>query len=191
MSIFKLAMPFLCAAAALTAQVPVDLNGLAVAAGRYASHGVQGQPHQPALDLRLLKGDNGADPSILMGKATDVQRWTVFYDASPTAKDELVPPIGSASVKCIRGLFSDFFTSPSAIPNCKSLEATWFALNLDAAIAQLNANGYIRGFSEVSVRRPDGLGIPDEPVYVFTCPWERTIVAISTNTGAVIWYQQF
>ncbi len=189
MSILRPALTLLCAAGALSAQVPVDLNGLAAAAQRYANHGVQGQAHPLALDLRLMKGDNGGDPDTLMGRSADVVRWTVFYNARPGL--EALAQARSASVKCTRGTFGDFFTSPSPIPDCKSLEATWLAVNLDAAIGQLNANGYVRGFSLVAVKRPQVPGISDEPVYVFTCPWERQEVAISAATGAMVWIQQF
>ena len=71
------------------------------------------------------------------------------------------------------------------------MEFTWLAVSLDGAIAQLNANGYVRGFSQVEVKKPDLPGIADDPVYVFTCPWERAKVAISANNGAFLWYQMF
>ncbi len=190
----KPAMVLLCAAGTLAAQGAVDLNSLASAAKRYASHGLQGT-HTPAtLDLRLVRGDSGGNPAFLMSKASDVQRWTLFYQALyqvPEEAGSVLPRPRSASVKCTKGVFSDFFLSTPPIPGCKSMEFTWVALSLDAAIASLNANGYVRGFSQVETKRPDGQGYPDELVYVFTCPWERAKVAISGNTGALAWYQMY
>ena len=119
MPFLKPAITLLCAAGALGAQAPVDLNGLAAAAIRYASHGVAGQHNPPALDLRLMRGDNGGDAQHLMAKATDVARWTIFYDASygkAPAQAELVKP-RSASVKCIKGAFTDFFMAEAPVPN--------------------------------------------------------------------------
>lgn len=194
MFIVKSAMILLCAAGALAAQGFVDLNSLASAAKRYASHGLQGT-HSPAtLDLRLVRGDNGANPAYLMSKASDVQRWTLFYEAQyqvPEEAGSVLPRPRSASVKCTRGLFSDFFLSAPPISGCKSMEFTWVAVSLDAAIANLNLHGYVRGFSQVETKRPDANGYPDELVYVFTCPWERAKVAISGNTGALAWYQMY
>ena len=77
----------------------------------------------------------------------------------------------------------------ASVPDCKSLENTWLAITLDGAIAQLNANGYSRGFSQVETLRPDLAGYPEETVYVFTCPPERTEVAISASTGALTWHR--
>ncbi|BDU71400.1 hypothetical protein [Mesoterricola silvestris] len=190
----KAALMALCTAGALSAQGAVDLNGLASAAKRFASQGLQGT-HSPAdLDLRLVRGDNGGNPAYLMSRAADVQRWTLFYEARYPVPEEAVAPAPrprSASVKCTKGLFSDFLLSKSSIPACKSMENTWVAVNLDSAIAGLNANGYVRGFSQVETKRPDAPGYPDELVYVFTCPWERAKVAISGNTGALAWYQMY
>ena len=194
MFIAKSAMILLCAVGTLAAQGSVDLNSLASAAKRYTSHGLQGT-HSPAtLDLRLVRGDNGGNPAFLMAKASDVQRWTLFYDAQYQVSEEagsVLPRPRSASVKCTKGLFSDFFLSAPPIPGCKSMEFTWVAVSLDSAIANLNLNGYVRGFSQVETKRPDAPSYPDELVYVFTCPWERAKVAISGNTGALAWYQMY
>jgi len=197
----KRAATILCVAGALGAQTPVDLNGLAVAASHYVSHGLQGQAHAPALDLRLLRGDNGGDAVHLMSAAADVVRWTLFYNASygrPALQEDLALPVQedltlarSASAKCCKGTFSDFLLAKAPIPASKSMEFTWLAVTLDAAIARLNANGYVRGFSQVEVKKPDVPGLSDESVYIFTCPWERTKVAISANNGAFVWYQMF
>jgi|GEM_PF-1151237 len=193
----RLAALITCATVGLGAQVAVDLNSLTAAAARFASKGFQGQQHGQSLDLHLMRGDNGGNTSWLMTRSADVQRWTLFYDinyenAPANAQTDIVLPAPrSASLKCCRGVFSDFFTSQPPIPNCKSMESTWMALSLDAAIAHLNTQGYQRGFSKVEVKRPDAPGIPGELVYVFTCPWERANVAISASTGAMVWLQMF
>lgn len=195
MRAFNLASAFLGAACVLSAQTPVDLNSLASAAAKFASRRVQGQQHPATLDLRLIRGDNGGNPTLLMTRASDVQRWTLFYDASyadendQPAEASLLPR--SASLKCTRGLFSDFQLSKPPIPNTKSLEDTWFATTLDGAIHMLNAYGYVRGFSQVETRHPELPEYPDETVYVFNCPWERSLVAISTSTGLLSWYQVY
>lgn len=192
MFILRPTLTLLCATSILGAQSPVDLNSLAMAAKRYASHGLQGQQFPATLDLREMKGDNGGNPNFLMMKATDVQRWTVFYNTSykTPSEDEIVRP-KSASLKCVQGVFSDFFMSPQAIPDCKSIEFTWLAVPLDGAIAHLNALGFVRGFSLVETKDPDLTGFPPGLVYVFTCPWERTKVAISATTGALSWTESF
>lgn len=190
----RAAMILLCAAGTLAAQGAVDLNGLTAAARRYASQGLQGTQSHATLDLRLLRGDNGGNPALLMTKASDVQRWTIFYEAQYKLGSEegaALPKPHSASLKCTRGIFSDFFLSTPSIPQCKSMEFTWVAVSLDAAVYNLNLHGYVRGFSQVETKRPEAPGYPDELVYVFTCPWERTKVAISGNTGALAWYQMY
>lgn len=193
MRTFKHLSALLGMACVLSAQAPVDFNSLATAAARFASRRVQGQQHPATLDLRLVRGDNGGNPAVLMSRASDVQRWTLFYNATYMEKDPVAgnPLPRSASLKCVRGTFSDFMMSKPPIPDCKTLEETWFATSLDGAIATLNANGYVRGFSQVEVKRPDLAGCPDDCVCVFTCPWERARVAISTTTGALLWYQSF
>ena len=144
---------------------------------------------QASLDLRLMKGDGGNVPATLMARAADVQHWSIFYNLAGTGTDPDRPR--SASLQCTRGQFSDFSTARPAVPDCQSLEDTWVAVTLDSAIAQLNALGYVRGFAGVELKRPDLPGLPADLVYVFDCPWERTYVAISGNTGAEVWYQVY
>ena len=187
MSIGRIALALL--GAAVAAQAQVDLNTLESSASRFASHGVQGLPGQASLDLRLMKGDGGNVPATLMARAADVQHWSIFYNLAGTGTDPDRPR--SASLQCTRGQFSDFSTARPAVPDCQSLEDTWVAVTLDSAIAQLNALGYVRGFAGVELKRPDLPGLPADLVYVFDCPWERTYVAISGNTGAEVWYQVY
>lgn len=191
MSRLKLLPAILLAACSLAAQAAVDLNSLAAAAARYATRGVQGSRLPMSLDLRLMRGESGTDPNVLMNTAQDVQHWTLFYDASYPDPGPLPKSPRSASVKCTKGVFHDFLTAQEPIPECKSLDATWIPLSLDAAVAQLNAYGYVRGFTRVETRRPERPGVPPDLVYVFTCPLERTLVAISATTGALSWYQMF
>jgi hypothetical protein len=58
---------------------------------------------------------------------------------------------------------------------------------LDAAIASLNAYGFVRGFQSVDLVRPSLPDFPDDYVYVFNCPWERRQVAISCQNGSLVW----
>jgi len=183
----RTALALLCIAVA--AQAQVDLNTLESAASRYTSHGVTGIPNHASLDLQLLRGDGGTVPATLMVRAADVQHWSLFYNLAGVGAGPDQPR--SVDLQCDKGLFSGISTGRSPIPDCRSLEDLWVAVTLDAAIAQLNGLGYVRGFSEVELRRPDLPGVPAEPVYVFNCPWERTYVAISGNTGAMTWYQVY
>ena len=193
MTFLKPALTLLCASGILAAQAPIDLNGLVAAAAKYSNHGLQGEQRPPAaLDLRLMRGDNDAQPAFLMVRATDVTRWTIFYNAEyPKPVPETIVLPRSASLKCVKGIFTDFLLSTPAVPDCKTMDNMWLPLPLDGAIAALNTSGYVRGFSQVEVKRPDLPGCPDGLVYVFTCPWERTRVAISCATGAVSWYQMY
>jgi hypothetical protein len=197
MSRLTLLPAIILAACALPGQAAVDLNGLAAAAGRFATRGMQGSQFPLNLDLRLIRGEGDPKGQVLMGTAQDVQSWVLFYNAANTLNATTTPsdvlPAGprSASVKCTKGVFHDFLTAPAPIPDCKSLDGTWFAVSLDAAVTQLNALGYVRGFSRVEARRPNRPDTPPDLVYVFTCPWERTNVAISATTGALAWYQTF
>jgi hypothetical protein len=77
------------------------------------------------------------------------------------------------------------------VTGVKSLEYSWVGISLDAAIGQLNALGYVRGFTKVTLERPANPHIPDEYVYVFNCPLERTLVALSTQNGALIWTESY
>jgi hypothetical protein len=183
-----------CAGTAVLAQTAGDLNALASAASRYAAHGVAGTRQPVMLDLREIKGESALLPGALMTKALDIQRWTFFYDAGPNPGDEGAAPEAaskSASCKCVNSLFSDFHFSPKPIPATKSLEYTWVAVTLDQAIQQLNLQGYVRGFSDVKLMRPDQPDIPDGFVYIFDCPWERTLVAISASSGETTWLEHY
>jgi len=189
----KWLIPLVCASTSLLAQSTNDLNGLVSVAAHYVSSGVAGTHTPMVLSLNKIVGDNGSGtPEFLMTKATDVQHWTFLYrtnaarpeDASPDAKPKLHP---TAQAECSLGVFKNFHFSDKPITGTKSLEDTWVAVSLDNAILNLNANGYIRGFSGVSMQRPDLPNWPDEYVYVFTCPWERRKVAISCQTGALTW----
>jgi len=190
-------LPLVCAGTALMAQTTSDLNGLVSAASKFTAMGVSGSRTQAKLDLRQIKGESALQPGALMTRALDIQRWTFFYDvnAAPAGTDGedagARPPAKSASCKCVNSLFSDFHFSAKAIPEAKSLESTWIAATLEQAISALNAQGYVRGFSEVKLMRPDRQGIPDGFVYIFNCPWERTLVAISAASGQASWLEQY
>ena len=189
----KWILPVVVASGSLVAQTANDLNGLAVAASRYVASGMAGSHDPQPLELHRISGDNGTPGSgTLMSRATDVQHWTFLYridstlpaDASADAKPK---PRVAAQAECTKGVFNNFRFSDKPVANAKSLEFTWVAVPLDTAIQDLNANGFIRGFSSVEVLRPDLAQWPDDMVYLFNCPWERREVAISAQTGAMLW----
>lgn len=153
-----------------------------------------------------MAGDIGTRNSpVLMSRATDVQHWTFVYrlgaaapapgaDSAPAdaaGEGIVLPQHRAVLAECSRGVFNKFRYSPKPVLGMKSLEYTWVAVSLDNAILNLNANGYIRGFSSVALVRPDSPRVSDEFVYVFNCPWERTNVAISCQTGALTWTEMY
>jgi len=190
MFMFKRMLPALCISLAATAQAPADLNGLVAAARGVASQGMHGQKDPGALDLQSILGE-GENPVILLNTAQDVQHWTLSYAVKYLGPPQPQPLPQTASLDCIRGKFGNFLLSEPPLLGHQSLENTWFAIPLGTAISQLNLNGYQRGFSRVELKRLLQAGVPDEMVYVFTCPWERARVAISANTGSLVWYQMF
>jgi hypothetical protein len=193
-------IPIACISAAAMAQGAVDLNGLEAAAAHYVSSGMAGAHDPETLALSKIVGTYGSQSTdVLMTKATDVQHWTFLYrigaeTPSPAPPEAQAPPPQvppephrAVTAECTQGVFNHFRYSSRAVKGVKSLEYTWAAVSLDQAIANLNANGYVRGFTNVEVVRPDEPNWPDEFVYVFTCPWERQRVAISCQTGALAW----
>jgi len=196
MSPLKWMIPVACLSTAMMAQSATDLNGLVAAAARYVSSGMSGVHDPEPLALCKVVGNNGSQvPDLLMTRATDVQHWIFTYKVGAGPSGPAAPqdpaagpkPRLAAQAECTRGVFNSFHFSSSPVKNVKSLEFTWAAVSLDSAIAGLNANGYVRGFSSVELMRPDLPGWPDDYVYVFTCPWERREVAISCQTGAMTW----
>jgi len=195
MNPIKWLVPIACVSTSLLAQTASDLNTLVSAAAHYVTEGVAGA-HDPAvLALSKIVGNNNSQ-EYLMSKSTDVTHWTFLFSVSnPKTEDgsgEAQPkPHLSAQAECTKGVFNNFRYSDKPIKNVKSLEYTWVGVSLDNAILNLNANGYIRGFSSVTLQRPDLVNWPDDYVYVFTCPWERREVAISCQTGALTWTYGF
>ena len=208
MSITKWILPALCVTGTLSAQALGDLNGLVSSAGKYVHTGMAGTPKPMPLELVKISGDNGSPEEVLMYRSVDVQHWRFTYridvkdgatlDAAPEAADPAADPTEDAkapapkphrsvNAECTHGVFGGFKYSPSAVLDFKTLENTWIGVPLEDAIDQLKANGYVRGFSKVTLARPTDRRVPDEYVYVFNCPWERTQVAISTQTGALAW----
>jgi len=196
MNLFKFIVPLACISINLPAQSTNDLNGLVSVAAHYVSSGMAGTRQPVALALHKVVGDNGALASqFLMSRASDVQHWTFMYrinaaETSATGPDCLPDKPGpkvSAQAQCTNGVFNSFLLSDKPVVGVKSLENTWVAIPLDGAIQNLNANGYVQGFSSVELVRPDRPNLPDDMAYVFTCPWERRVVAISSQTGALAW----
>lgn len=196
----KWMIPMAFIGTALAAQSASDLNGLVAAASHYVSSGMAGAHDPETLALSKITGGSGSPlPGILMTTATDVQQWTFLYrvgngpfkpgadpDPDPNPNPEPQPHV-AVLADCTQGVFGDFRYSSVAVTGLKSLEFTWVAVPLDTAILNLNANGYVRGFASVDLMRPDIPNFSDEFAYVFNCPWERREVAISCQTGALIW----
>ena len=210
----KWILPIVCAGTALTAQTSNDLNGLAAAARRYVSSGMAGSHDPQPMELCRMAGDIGTpNAPVLMTRATDVQHWTFLYRLGGGAPEAPGAPVSAAGLsgqedaaaddgivlpqhkavlaECSKGVFNRFRYSPKPVQAMKSLEYTWVAVPLESAILYLNANGYIRGFSSVALVRPDAPRYPDEFVYLFNCPWERTRVAISCQSGAMVWTEMY
>jgi hypothetical protein len=197
MSLSTWLLPAVFVSTALFSQTVGDLNGLVAAAGHYASHGMGGTRDAQALAIHKITGTNGGKGDILMSRSVDVSHWQFLYHINQPVAAEgvdegvLPKPHRSVLVECDKGIFGSFKYSPSMVTGVKSLEFTWIAISLDTAIAQLNNLGYVRGFSSVALERPANPQFPDEYVYLFKCPWERTLVAISTQTGAFTWSQGY
>ena len=190
----NLIVPIIFAGTTLMAQSSGDINVLASAAAQFAAHGMGGTRHQAQLDLREIRGESALVPGALMNTALDIQRWTFFYNVNALPGGEGAPDLPtprSASCKCVNSIFSDFHFSAAPIPAAKSLEYTWAAVSVGQAIQALNQQGYVRGFSDVKLVRPDAPNTPDGYVYLFNCPWERTLVAVSAASGAVTWLEQY
>ena len=192
MSLTKWILPILCSSGALFAQTLGDLNGLIAGASHYVSRGMAGTHDPKPLEICKIIGENGGQPEVLMTRSVDVVHWNFLYRIDvrqgAAGEEEATPkPHHSVSVECNRGVYGNFKYSPAMITGVKSLENTWIGVSLGDAIEQLNNLGYVRGFSKVTLARPLNPALPDEYVYVFNCPWERTEVAISTQTGALTW----
>jgi hypothetical protein len=192
----KWMIPIAFVSTSLFAQTANDLNGLMSAASHYVSSGMAGARDPEPLNLNKVIGNySSAMPNVLMTKATDVQHWIFQYKFSPTKTgqdDSLDPeakptPHAAVEAQCTQGIFNNFRYLSNAITGTKSLEYTWVAVSLDNAIASLNANGYLQGFTSVELVRPDLPNWPDDFVYVFNCPMERREVGISCQTGALAW----
>jgi hypothetical protein len=189
-------IPIAFVSTSLFAQAGNDLNGLVSAASHYVSNGMSGARDPETLNLNKVIGNySDAMPNVLMTKATDVQHWIFQYKFSTTKdsqEDSLDPegkPIHHAAVEaqCTQGVFSSFRYLSKPVTGTKSLEYTWVAVSLDNAIANLNTNGYVQGFTSVELVRPDLPNWPDDFVYLFNCPLERREVGISCQTGALAW----
>jgi hypothetical protein len=193
MNPIKWLIPIACISTSMLAQTANDLNGLVAAAAHYVSSGLAGTHDTESLVLGKIIGNNGSQaPTYLMTKATDVQHWTFLYQVNGARPGDVVAdpqpkPHLSAQAECTQGVFKNFHFSDQPVKGVKSLEFTWVAVSLDNAIANLNANGFVRGFSSVELMRPDLANWPDDYVYVFNCPWERQEVGISCQTGAMAW----
>jgi len=199
-------IPAACLTTALAAQSVNDLNGLVSAAGKFVSSGMAASRDPQTLGLHKIVGNyDDKAPNTLMGKAADVQHWTFLYKINaggPGHKDLdeagtcPQPPSGpklhvAVTAECTKGVFHDFRYSAKPVTGFKPLDYTWMAVSLDSAVASLNASGYVRGFTAVSIMRPDRPNWPDDLVYVFSCPFERQDVAISCQTGTLAWTYPF
>jgi len=69
----------------------------------------------------------------------------------------------------------------------ESPEALRTLEHIDAAIGSLNTQGYLQGFTSVTLMRSTNPQLPDAYVYAFNCPLDRTVVGISASSGQVLW----
>ena len=194
MSPLKWILPIVCVAGTLSAQSLGDLNGLINTASHYVHQGMSGTPHPQTLELCKVVGDNGGKEDELMTRSVDVVHWKFQYriDVGSASKDSKTAapapkPPHSVLVECDRGVFGGFKYSETVVNDVQSLENTWIGISLEDAIDALKAAGYNRGFSRVILARPANTAVPDEYVYAFDCPWERTQVGVSTQTGELVW----
>lgn len=191
----KWMIPVVCASTFLAAQSVADINSLEAVASHYVSGGMASSHDPQALNLCKVAGDAGGPiPGLLMGKAADVQHWTFLYRIATgqagAQEDPSAPsaePHRSVLAECTEGVFGNFRYSPDSVSGLKSLDNTWVAVPLDAAISSLVAIGYPWGFDRVAIIRPDGGSLSDDMVYVFDCPTVRQEVAVSCQTGALAW----
>jgi len=185
-------LPVLCAGGTLFAQTMGDLNGLTQAASHYVSHGMAaGRDTQP-LELTRIFGDTG-DSATLITKGVQIIHWTFQYRVVQTPGLDTLgeEPHRQVLAQCHRGIFDDFQYSQALVTDAKSLEFAWIAVSLDDAITQLGKHGFTKGFAKVTLMRPMNPTLPDEYVYVFDCPGDKAIVAISTQTGALMWTERY
>jgi hypothetical protein len=81
--------------------------------------------------------------------------------------------------------------SPLPVFDCKCLEWVWITVTLDAAVAQLRCQGFIRGFTSMTLMRPLYFRYPDECTYVFKCALDHAYVGISAETGQFLWAEPY
>jgi hypothetical protein len=188
MSSIRWILPVLCASAALSAQSLGDLNSLVDSAAKYLHHGLQGTQHPLTPELCKISGDSGSADE-LMSRSIDVVHWKFLYRIDVGGQTEVIPdkPKRSIITECKRGVFGGLQYSTAPVTDAKTLENTWIGISLDDALVQLRARGYTRGFSKVTLARPSSPDLPDEYVYVFDCPLERSQVAISTQDASLVW----
>ena len=191
-------IPILCSGVALCAQSLGDLNGLTQAAAHYCSHGMAAERDPESLALYRIIGDQGGVSASLMTKGVDVVHWSFQYKllpvgANPGPNDELPAADGArqgVTAECDRGIFAHFQYTSALVTDARSLEYTWIAISLDDALAQVKAHGYSGKFNRVTLMRPMNPRIPDEYVYIFECPADNARVAISTQTGDLMWTER-
>ena len=109
-------------------------------------------------------------------------------DPGPAPAPQPAPqPFLSASAQCSQGIFGDFRLSPTSISDSKTIAGAWVATSIDAAIGTLNNQGYVQGFTSVTLMRSTNPQLPDAYVYAFNCPLESTVVGISASSGQLLW----
>jgi len=192
-------IPVLCSGVALCAQSLGDLNGLAQAAAHFCSHGMAAGRDPGTAALYRITGDQGGAAPSPMTKGVDVTHWSFQYKLVAVGTDP--GPDGGLAVpesihqgvlaECTRGIFGKFQYSTALVTDARSLEYTWIAISLDDALAQVKAHGYSGTFEKVTLMRPMNPSIPDEYVYIFDCPADHVRVAISTQTGALMWTEKY
>jgi len=166
-----------------------DLNALIAQAGPFAQTRMQaqGDPEERELfQLGATRGTPGGTPH----KAADLQHWVLTYRIrSPerTAPRHGGAPQSTLQVDWRQGAFRDIVWSPEQVMDCRSLEGARIDISVGQAIQGLAAAGVVGGFQAVNLVWPTVSRGADGPIYLFICQEDPAFVAVSAQTGRVVW----
>jgi len=188
------ALAILAAATPLAAQTLQDLNSLKAEARHFVSSGLSSSGENRRTELYRIIGDPGPVSPGLLQRGVDVLHWQFQYkilEQNPGPGAMEAARHRQCWADCLRGVFNHFQYSDVMVTDARPIEHAWIAVSLDEAIAALKKEGYDHGFEKVTLMRPMHPALPDEFVYIFQCPVEKTKVAISTQTGALMWKESW
>jgi len=187
-------LALLAAATPLAAQTLQDLNGLKTEARHFVSSGLSSSGETRKTELYRIIGEPAPAAPGLLQRGVDVLLWKFQYkilDTNPGPGAAEASQHRQCWAQCLRGVFNNFEYSDVLVTDARPIEHAWIAVGLDEAIAELKKQGYTHGFERVTLMRPMHPALPNEFVYIFQCPVERTKVAISTQTGAFMWKESW